>query len=173
MCDPVQIALAAAQTFMSQQEQKAQARAIQAQQLRAHQAAEAAYTEDVKIIERRKKEEIRAAAQAQEDVYRDALQKTATARVAAGEAGVAGLSVDSLLRDISFQEGTVQTRNVGALRNTVGALEDDKTRAYANMSNRMNSLSPVAQPNFLGTSLQVAGNYATEANITKLNEMIS
>jgi len=173
MCDPVQIALAAAQTFMSQQEQKAQANALAAQQARQAEAAEAAYNQDVKIIERRKQEEIRAAAQAQEDVYRDALQKTATARVAAGEAGVAGLSVDSLLRDISFQEGTVQTRNVGTLRNTVGALEDDKTRAYSNMVSRFNSMSPIAQPNFIGTSLQVAGNYATEANITKLNEMIS
>lgn len=95
------------------------------------------------------------------------MRKTATARTASGESGVAGVSTAALLRDLGFQEGTVTNRNNTQLRNTVFALEDDKTRAYSNMVNRFNNMSYIAQPSFLGTAMEVGQNYATEANIAK------
>ena len=117
--------------------------------------AQEAYNQDMDILQRRGEEEKIASVQADQDVIRDARKKEATQIVGAGESGVSGLSVDSVLSEIAFQEGTVTSRNLGQTKNVLHKLHDDKTKAYTTMVSRYNSLKPVAQPSFLGTALEV------------------
>jgi hypothetical protein len=84
-----------------------------------------------------------------------AAQARATARVAAGEAGVAGLSVDALLRDFKAQE--LRYRD-GLRRNNeilAGNIEDQKEASAITARGRVSSVqpispSPIAMPNYLG-----------------------
>ena len=173
MCDPVQIAMFAVSTYMDDQEQKQLARQQEAANARARTAADAAFASDKEIIDRRREEEKDAAAQASVDVYRDAMEKKATANASAGESAVSGITVEAVLNQIAFQEGTVQTRNDGTYNNTINALEDDRTKSYNNLVSRYNNQGYVTQPNFLGTALKASQPYQTEANFAKVNKAIS
>lgn len=156
MCDPttmvvMQIA-SGVMTYMAADQQ-----AKQQSKRNAAIAAEAdrAYKEEVKMIDRRMEEEKVASIQAEQDIMADARKKKATAIASAGESGVAGISIDSILQEVDYQEGTVVSRNLTTTKNTLAKLTDDKTQAYSRMASRYNSLSPVTQPSFLGTALEV------------------
>tara|TARA_R110002153_G_scaffold168286_2_gene321026 strand:+ start:3325 stop:3867 length:543 start_codon:yes stop_codon:yes gene_type:complete len=156
MCDPTTMVImtiaSSAMTYM-QAQQAADAQTSQNAAIAKN--AEEAYDQDMDILQRRGEEEKRASVQADQDVIRDARKKEATQIVGAGESGVSGLSVDSVLSEIAFQEGTVTSRNLGQTKNVLHRLHDDKTKAYSTMVARHNALSPVAQPSFLGTALEV------------------
>ncbi|WP_204328432.1 virion core protein, T7 gp14 family, partial [Stenotrophomonas maltophilia] len=63
----------------------------------------------------------------------------ATNAVAAGEAGIAGFTVDSLMQDIIAQEGRFNERTDTNLDWTVDQLQESKKGAQAQMRDRINS----------------------------------
>lgn len=163
MCDPttmvvMQIASGVMTYMAADQQAKEQTRRNNA----IAKEADRAYKEEVKMIDRRMEEEKTAAVQAEQDVMADARKKKATAIASAGESGVAGISIDSILHEVDYQEGTVLSRNLTSTKNTMTRLNDDKTQAYSKMASRYNSLSSVVQPSFLGTALEVGTGLATD-----------
>lgn len=106
---------------------------------------------------RRQTQEREAAAASIDDTARRAAEARASARTAAGEAGVAGASVDALLTDYTRQEYDYQVR-VG--RNTSN-LDTQFTREREGVrlglqSNLINS-QPIAKPNFMAQLPSILG----------------
>lgn len=93
--------------------------------------------------------------------HRTAMNADAQTRVAAGEAGVAGASVEAILNDISAQESAfkVQTeRNTDA---TVAQLQQEKRGAAAGAQSRINAVQP-SNPFATGLNIVSAGlDFAT------------
>lgn len=81
-----------------------------------------------------------------------AREHRATSAVAAGEAGISGLSIDALMRDISGTEGRYNSRVDTQTDWTVGSLEQDKRTASTVAKSRIDSVS---KPSLLGTGLKI------------------
>lgn len=102
---------------------------------------------------RQRQEQVAAAQQIQQSATK-AREARATARVSAGEAGVAGLSVDALINDMTRKEAEhrfsiTQQQQFNDVNRDLG-LQD------AAMRSRMNLLSinkPIEQPNYAGAIL--------------------
>ncbi|WP_132413098.1 hypothetical protein [Neorhizobium sp. S3-V5DH] len=88
----------------------------------------------------------------------DAAKGRATASVAAGEAGVAGLSVDALISDYYGQQGRYER----TLSNNMQMQEDylvgemDATRAQA--AGRINSVDQGTPPSFLDAAIRIGSS---------------
>jgi hypothetical protein len=97
----------------------------------------------------RQTQEREAAAASVDDTARRASEARATARVAAGEAGVAGESVNALLEDYTRQEYDFQVRTSrnSSFLDTQFSRERDATRLGLK-SNLLNS-QPIAKPSML------------------------
>lgn len=91
------------------------------------------------------------------DVSLKAESARATNAVAAGESGIAGPTVDSLMRDIYAQEGRYDSRTDTNLDWTMDQIQDQKTSASYAMKDRVNSLRDVQKPSFAEVGLKVAG----------------
>lgn len=106
---------------------------------------------------------------------RDAREKRATARVVAGERGVAGTTIDSLIADYTRQEGEtafslVRQAQLNDISRTMGM--DTAYTQYENNIGRINQ--PIAQPNYAAEAMglvnqgtSIYSNYQTD----KLNEL--
>lgn len=107
------VAIASAVVAYQQQQAAAQAQAkFQTDLMRAQEEtvrqnaalANEAYMNQTKALQERQRQTDERAAQAEQQIGREAQAARSTATVAAGEAGVAGLSVAALLDDFSAQE---------------------------------------------------------------------
>lgn len=154
MCNPVAIGLAVAQGGMTYIGQQQAARTQEKVQRRATEAEQKRYLQEVSATRLRERQEQIAAAQKIQQSATKAREARATARVSAGEAGVAGLSVDSLINDLSRQEAefnfSVAQQLAFSGQNRALGLTDSQMRS------RMNLLSinkPIEQPNLLGSVL--------------------
>lgn len=99
----------------------------------------------------------------------DALQATERAAVAAGEAGVTGLSVDALLRDMYGKQAKF-TDNVNQnLENTNQQLEFEKKNTTRGSQSQLNQMTPVERPNYMGAALKggsgIFGAYKTHLKV--------
>lgn len=129
---------------------KAQAKAAKANTA----AANSAFQNTVEGINLRQNQEQDAATQTILSADRQARGADARARVSAGEAGVAGASVDALLGSIlrdKLDFEAVTTRNT---ENTIQQLEREKLGAAATRDSR---IAGVPKPNPFLTGLQIAG----------------
>ncbi len=122
-------------------------------------SARASFDSQNADIQARSREEDSAAAQAIAVNQREASKAKATARVASGEAGVSGLSVDALLNDFNRQEddytnSVLNNRAIGR-RQEQGALKGIR----AGYGSQLSSLrtAPVRRPSYLTPGLQIAG----------------
>ena len=101
--------------------------------------------------ERRKQEaEIR-------ETQSKALRSRATARTAAGEANVSGLSTQALVADYYGRESNYITRleeNYDARR---GFFRDEMKATKAQAASRMNSIARPVKPSFAGAAIRIAG----------------
>ena len=159
MCEPTTIAIAmgAAQAGMTvigqQQAAKTQAEA----QRRASAAERQRYLHEVSSMRIQQGQEQVAAAQKMSESARKATEARATARVSAGEAGVAGLSVDALINDLTRQEAeysfNVQKQTQMSDVNRQLQLRDAGL-GFTNNMLRINK--PIEQPNYLGAALSGA-----------------
>lgn len=159
MCDPVTIGvtLGIAQAGTSIIGQRQQARAQEKVQRNATIAEQQRYLSEMSASRLRERQEKVAAAQRIQQSTTAARKARATARVSAGESGVAGLSVDALINDMTRKEAeysfSVQQQMQFASINRTLAFEDGFNRSRMNLL-RINK--PIAQPNYLGALLSGA-----------------
>lgn len=101
--------------------------------------------------------------QAGEKVYENNLQARkalSTARVSAGESGVSGLSVDSLLAEIESSQSRYNTSVTGNLSNSISGFDLQRENAQASASNQVASLKTPQMPDYLGASLRIGSTLA-------------
>lgn len=95
------------------------------------------------------------AAQRAEEIRKEAYRQRATTRVAAAESGVAGLSVDALLRDLSGQEAiAVDSVNTNLERSNNQSAQRVRASNSAGAS-AIARLTPGANPDYLGAALRI------------------
>ena len=159
MCDPVTIGvtMGLAQAGLSIHGQQQQAKTQERVQKNATLAEQQRHLQEMSASRLRERQEKVAAAQGIQQSTKKAREARSTARVSAGESGVAGLSVDALINDLTRQEAeysfSVQQQQQFNQVNRDLAFQDGA------MQSRMNLLSinkPIAQPNYLGSLLEGA-----------------
>jgi len=151
------ITLGAAQAGMSYMGQQQQAEAQEKSQRNATIAEQQRHLTEMSASRLRERQEKIAAAQSIQQSTTKAREARATARVSAGESGVAGLSVNALINDMTRKEAefsfSVQQQMQFANMNRQLGFEDGANRS------RMNLLSinkPINQPNLLGSVIEGA-----------------
>lgn len=158
MCDIVTAtALAIGSAASTIQGQKQSAKAQAKVQRRASLAERQRHLREMSAMRLQQRQEQVAAAQGIQQSTTKAREARARARVSAGEAGVAGLSVDALINDLTRQEAdyrfSVQQQQEFDDVNRGLAFKDSA------MQSRMNLLSinkPIEQPNYFGALLEGA-----------------
>lgn len=88
------------------------------------------------------------------------LEAQSTARVAAGESGIGGNSIEALLQDFQRTEGTYAAMVEANRKGLRMADMDQKSALKAQAEGRMASIqpyvaSPIAQPDYLGAALRI------------------
>jgi hypothetical protein len=167
MCPPIAAATIAklslastiASTGLSLMAQRNQAKAQAASQKAAAQRENARYRREAGAMRLKEAQEDLALTREIQESTKKARAARSTAVVAAGEAGVAGLSVDALLDDYTRQEAEYrfslneQNRLTGI--NNQLAIEEGVFRSEANQI-RINQ--PIKQPDYLGSMFNLAGS---------------
>ena len=143
---------------------KAQAQA----QANASVAERQRYLQEVSSMRVQQGQEEVAAAQRIQESTRKAREARATARVSAGEAGVAGLSVDALINDLTREEAnynfaTQQQTQMSDVNRTMQL--DQAGLGFTNNMLRINR--PIEQPNYLGAALGGAQTGLSTYSVTK------
>jgi len=169
MCPPVvAVALGVAQAGMQIQGQRQMAKTQAEVQRRASAAERQRYLHEVSSMRIQQGQEQVAAAQKMSESARKAMEARATARVSAGEAGVAGLSVDALINDLTRQEAeysfNVQKQTQMSDVNRQLQLRDAGL-GFTNNMLRINK--PIEQPNYLGAALSGAQTGLSTYSVTK------
>lgn len=162
MCDPVYYVMAAqaAQGVMSHQAQAAAASANA-------DAAKFAAMSEYRQLNMQQQQEETIAAQRKIAANLQEAELLARGRVAAGEAGVQGRSVDDVLANISrgaLEEQNVLTQNLEAYNRQ---LDEQRVGVQSRAQSRINQ---VARPSFMGTALKIAGDTSTSFMLSG-NEM--
>jgi hypothetical protein len=152
VCDPT--ALAAASFVITGgsavAEHDAQRKADRANKREAGRSMIEAY----RAIDLRADQEIAATQQQIAEAQAAGTRSISTARVAAGESGVAGVSVDALLDSIQTDVSQFKTTSESNLDMTLAQLEQEKRGVYAQGQSRANQTSA---PNPLLAMLKIAG----------------
>jgi Fe-S cluster assembly iron-binding protein IscA len=143
-----------ATTVIGQQQQaKTQAKA----QSIASAAERQRYLHEVSSMRIQQGQEQIAAAQKMSESARKATEARSTARVSAGESGVAGLSVDALINDLTRQEAeySFATQQQTQMNDANRQLQlRDAGLGFTNNMLRINK--PINQPNYIGAALSGA-----------------
>ncbi|WP_043236608.1 hypothetical protein [Bosea sp. LC85] len=104
----------------------------------------------------RQTQEQEAASAEKFDVALDANKARATARVAAGEAGISGLSVDQLLRDFSGRQARHNDRVDQNTDWTITQLQQEKKGLGYQYKDRVNAVPTGQKPSFADAGLRIA-----------------
>lgn len=159
MCDPVTMAvLTVAKGFSDYQQGVAEAQSTQARFDANRLAANDARDLKVQSLIQRGQQEAEAAAEEKLRLGISALEGEGAAKVAAGEAGVSGSTVDLLLQDYEAQKLRGVTTINRNLENVENQLELEKMGASAEAQNRVNSLQQGVMPNFLAAAVGTAAD---------------
>ena len=157
MCDPISIGLAVAQTGATIMGQRQAAKTQERAQANASKAERQRYLHEVSSMRIQQGQEQVAAAQRLQESTKKAREARATARVSAGEAGVAGLSVDALINDLTRKEAeyNFNTQKQLQMSDVNRTLQlRDAGLGFTNNMLRINK--PIEQPNYLGAALDGA-----------------
>lgn len=155
MCTPMLalgLAVSAVQGVMQYQGQMAEYNAAQAHRQANTEAAQRAAVNTYASQQLRIAQEGEAAAQQKQDVALEAQRAMATARAAAGESGVSGLSVDALIRDLSSQQGRYDASVDANYQMTSSYLRSEMDATQDQAVARINSVPVPTKPSF-GSSL--------------------
>lgn len=173
MCEPTtMMVMTAAQTAMSIRAQKQQASAQRQAQAAATARENQRYQNQMlKMRQEEAQENIIASTEIQK-ATKKAMKAKATARVAAGEAGVTGRSVQQLLDDYSRQEaefrfGLQQQQRFNRISRIFA--ENDAGLQYQNNYAAINK--PIQEVNYLAEGLNLAGNLMSIQSTAKSNEL--
>ena len=156
MCVPI-IAMALATTALSIKGQRDQAKTQEKVQKLASTAERQRYLQEVSSMRVQQGQEELAAAQRINESAKKAREARATARVSAGESGVAGLSVNALIADIARQEAefNVATQQQTKM-NDVGRTMQLQNSGLGFTNNMLRINRPIEQPNYIGAILDGA-----------------
>nr|WP_217345073.1 hypothetical protein [Noviherbaspirillum sp. L7-7A]MBV0879292.1 hypothetical protein [Noviherbaspirillum sp. L7-7A] len=163
MCEPASITLAitAASAAAGVAQQSAQASAQNKYNAKQRENSIIARNQNLSQIEVQKQQ---VSQQAGEKTFQNdlAAQKAlSTAKVSAGENGVSGLSVDSLLGEIEASQMRYNT-SVGAnLTDNVNALNMQRENVQTSAVNQVSQLKTPQAPDYLGAALKIGGAYST------------
>ena len=173
MCDvitPTMIAIGmgtastAASIIGQQQQAKTQAKV----QKNASEAERQRYLQEVSSMRIQQGQEEVAAAQRVNESARKAREARATARVSAGEAGVAGLSVDALINDLTREEANYRfATNQQLQMNDVNRTMQLNQAGVGFTNNMLRINKPIAQPDYLGSALSGAQTGLSTYSVTK------
>lgn len=144
---------AVAQYGAQQQAYDAQVEANNRAQASINQAARENYA----ALQLRREQEKAKAGSELEEVQREGLQARERAIVAAGEAGVSGLSVDALVRDFYGQELRYGTRLGTNYRMFSTQIDSDMNRVRQGAQRELNALPTPQKPSFLEPLMGIAG----------------
>jgi len=159
MCPPViaAVGLGIAQGGMSYIGQKQMASAQRRSQAMASEAERKRYLQEVSSMRVQQGQEQVAAAQRIQAAQKKAREARATARVSAGEAGVAGLSVDALINDLTREEAENRFATQQQLQmNDVGRQMQLSNSGLGFTNNMLRINRPVQDANLLGSALEGA-----------------
>ena len=147
------VASAGSQIMGQRQQAKMQSKA----QANASIAERQRYLQEVSFMRVQQGQEQVAAAQRINESAKKAREARATARVSAGEAGVAGLSVDALINDLTREEAEYSFATQQQLQmNDVGR-QMQLQNAGLNFTNNMLRINrPIEQPDYLGAAISGA-----------------
>lgn len=152
MCDPMTLAIGSIAIGVGGEVLQAKAQNKASKQNSAE--ARIAETLQVNDINLRETQEKAAASQDLVAGERQTTTALSSARVSAGEAGVAGASVDALLNDIGNEGSTfAQTVRLNT-KNTISQLERNKLGVAAQAESRINS---VPKANVFASALRIGG----------------
>lgn len=167
MCEPVTIAAglmavtSAAGQYQSFKAAEAQAEYQNDYYEQNKQQANAALAQQYNDIGIRQQQEQVAARQQKEEIGRQARADMATARVAAGAAGVSGLSVERGLRDISGAASRNYSNIDQNLDWTMGQLERQKKSVQTGTASRISSVQKGQQPSKMALGIGLANTAAS------------
>ena len=170
MCDPVTagIAMSVASAGTQVIGQRQQARAQAKVQANASKAERERYLQEVSSMRVQQGQEQVAAAQRINESAKKAREARATARVSAGEAGVAGLSVDALINDLTREEAEYSFATQQQLQmNDVGRSMQLENAGLGFTNNMLRINRPIEQPNYLGAALSGAQTGMSAYSVTK------
>lgn len=137
----------------------AQAAAANAQEQanqRQYQNTMQAYRANIAQTNLQQQQEAEASAQKIFDNNIKARAAASRAQTASGESGVSGLSVDSLMQDIVFDQGRYNSSVETNFRRAEGAIQNQRENVYANAASQINSLKTPEMPNYFTAGLQIA-----------------
>lgn len=161
MCDPVTSAIlgfaaSAASTVVGYEQQVAAAEQQNeyyvANAKRANESAKQQYAQ----TQQRMLQEQATAAQDKQDAAREGRAAQATALVSAGESGVAGLSVDALLREFTSRTSNYKDRVDQQTEWSMAQLNNEMKGIKAQADDRINSVQRAAKPSFFDAGLRIA-----------------
>jgi hypothetical protein len=126
--------------------------------------AQAALRDSYIAIQNRQQQEAQSAAQQIEERRRESVRQMSSAYAAAGEAGVSGFSVQSILADI----GATASRDISTIEQnrdwSLDQLNSEMAGARNQAMGQMNATAPGIRPSGWATALQIgssaAGAYA-------------
>ena len=157
MCDPISIGMAVASTAMQVSGQRQMAKTQARVQANASAAERQRYLQEVSSMRVQQGQEQVAAAQRINESAKKAREARATARVSAGEAGVAGLSVDALINDLTREEAEYSFATQQQTQmNDVGRSMQLQNAGLGFTNNMLRINRPIEQPDYLGAALSGA-----------------
>lgn len=165
MCDvitPTVLAIASlttgvASAGLSIHGQRQQAKTQEKMQKNASIQEQQRHLQEMTAMRMKERQEGIANAQQRQQITKKAREARATARVSAGEAGVAGLSVDALMNSFTQNEANAlfsitQQEQFNAQNRALG-ITDAQMRSSGNL---LSINKPISQPNYLGAVLDGA-----------------
>lgn len=169
MCEPTTLAIAsfalsAVSSIAAYQQGSAQAKMQTKQHEQNQRNAQAALRDSYIAIQNRQQQEAQSTAQQIEERRRESVRQMSSAYAAAGEAGVSGFSVQSILADI----GATAARDISTIEQnrdwSLDQLNSEMAGARNQAMGQMNATTPGIRPSGWATALQIgssaAGAYA-------------
>jgi hypothetical protein len=155
MCDPVSIAVAVGSSLAQYVGQRQQAKAQQRHQAQAAAAERQRFLQEQTSLRMRQAQEQEAVGRELEQVSRKSQAALARARVSAGEAGVAGASVQALMDDYMRQEAgyrsaLLRQQELGGVSTAMGL----EQAGFATMQRQIGINQPINRPNPLAIAMQ-------------------
>lgn len=140
--------------YMGQMQQyEAQKQMYQNNRIAANKAAVNTYASQ----QNRALQEKKAASQELINLQTDAVRGRSTAEVAAGEAGVTGLSVDALIADYYGQEGRYERVLDNNFQMQADYLRGEMDATQAQAEGRINSVQQPIKPSFADAAVRILG----------------
>ena len=168
MCDIPSAIMGIASGFSQITGQRQMAKAQARSQANASVAERQRYLQEVSSMRVQQGQEEVAAAQRVNESARKAREARATARVSAGEAGVAGLSVDALINDLTREEAEFNFATQQQLQmNDVGRSMQLENAGLGFTNNMLRINKPIEGPDYLGTAISGAQTGLSTYSVTK------